>query len=395
MARATNKLTAVGVARTRDPGRYGDGDGLYLVVEPTGSRRWQFLFRQGGKQREMGLGPLNLVSLADARRKRDEARRLILDGHNPIAIRKGAAAPAEAVTFGAFADALLPDLAKGFRNAKHAAQWTATLNTYAGTLRTKPVGEIDTDDVLACLRPIWIEKNETASRVRGRIERVLDAAKAKGLRTGENPARWRGHLDHLLAKRQKLQRGHHPAMPYTKVPAFLADLRARKGTAALALEFLILSCVRVGVVLGARWSEFDRRAGVWIIPGPRMKTGQEHRVPLTPRMLAILDTMAEVRRGDLVFPSYEADRELSNAAFEAVMTRMKVVGAVPHGFRSSFRDWAGDTTEHPREIAEAALAHETGNAVERAYRRGDALEKRRALMLAWDSYCNSTGAMRA
>jgi hypothetical protein len=225
MARAVNKLTARTV-QTAGPGRFGDGDGLYLIVDPSGARRWIFLLRFDGKQREMGLGGTHVVTLADARRKRDEARRLLADGINPIDARQGNGAPAAPImTFGAFADQLVPELAKGFRNTKHAAQWTSTLNTYAASLRSKPLDAITTDDMLAVLQPIWTTKAETAARVRGRIEKVLDAAKAKGLRTGENPARWRGHLDQLLSKRRKLTRGHHTALAYETVPAFVADLR--------------------------------------------------------------------------------------------------------------------------------------------------------------------------
>ena len=395
MAREINKLTARTVAATTSPGRYGDGGGLYLLVDASGARRWLLIFRQSGRQREMGLGSASVVSLADARRRRDEARQLIADGRDPIAEkRKPDAATVKATTFGAFADQLVPELVKGYRNQKHKAQWTSTLNTYASSLRSKPIADICTDDVLTVLRPIWHEKAETASRVRGRIERVLDAAKAKGLREGENPARWRGHLDHLLSKRQRLTRGHHAAMPFDQVPAFVQALRQRQAVAALALEFGILTAGRVGEIIGARWFEIDRTARVWTVPAERMKAGREHRVPLVPRALAILDEAESLRRGDYVFPSFRADKPLSNAAFDALMTRMGVSGATPHGFRSSFRDWAGEMTNHPREVAEAALAHAVGDAVELAYRRGDALTKRRALMNDWAAFLDSREATR-
>lgn len=395
MAREINKLSARTVATTTTPGRYGDGGGLYLLVDASGARRWLLIFRQSGRQREMGLGSASVVSLADARRRRDEARQLIADGRDPIAEkRKPDPATVKATTFGSFADQLVPELSKGFRNAKHAAQWTSTLNTYAASLRTKPIADISTDDVLTVLRPIWNEKAETASRVRGRIERVLDAAKAKGLREGENPARWRGHLDHLLSKRKRLTRGHHAAMPFDEVPAFVQALRQRQAVAALALEFGILTAGRVGEVIGARWFEIDRTSRVWTVPAERMKAGREHRVPLVPRAMAILDEAESVRRGDYVFPSFRADKPLSNAAFDALMTRMGVSGATPHGFRSSFRDWAGEMTNHPREVAEAALAHAVGDAVELAYRRGDALTKRRALMTDWAAFLESREVTR-
>ena len=386
MARAVNKLTALGVQRAKDPGRYGDGAGLYLVIDPGGSRRWIMIFRHGGRQREMGLGSAAVVSLADARRRRDDAHRLISEGHDPIAEKnKPDPSKAKAVTFGAFADALVPELAKGFRNEKHRAQWTSTLNTYAASLRSKPVAEITTDDVLAVLSPIWTTKNETAARVRGRIEKVLDAAKARSLRTGENPARWRGHLDQLLPKRRKLSRGHHTALPFAEVPAFVATLRERSGISAKALEFTILTAARVGEVLECAWSEIDLRTKVWTVPASRMKAGREHRVPLSPRALEILAEMTPLRRGALVFPSFRADKPMSDMALSALYKRMGVK-ATTHGFRSSFRDWAGETTAYPRDVAEMALSHAVGDKTERAYRRADALEKRRALMDDWAAF---------
>ncbi len=386
MGREVNKLTALGISRAKEPGRYGDGAGLYLLIDPGGARRWILVFRQGGRQREMGLGSASVVTLADARRRRDEVRRLISEKRDPIAERQHSRpAATEAMTFGAFADALVPELAKGFRNAKHAAQWTSTLNTYASPLRSKPVADITTDDVLAVLSPIWTTKSETASRVRGRIEKVLDAAKARGLRTGENPARWRGHLSILLPKRRKLMRGHHAALPFEEVPAFVANLRARSAVTALALEYTILTAARVSNSLGARWDEIDRRAKVWTVPAERMKAGVEHRVPLSPRVLEILDAVEPLRRGEYVFPAFRADRTLSNMALSALLKRMGVK-ATSHGFRSSFRDWAGEATDHPREVAEAALAHAVGDAVELAYRRGDALEKRRLMMNEWSTF---------
>jgi len=392
MAREVNKLTAASVARLRELGQYGDGNGLYLVVDPTGAKRWRMLFRHGGRQREMGLGSANVVTLADARRKRDQVRRALAEGRDPIAERrKPDPATLQAISFGAFADQLIPELCKGFRNVKHAAQWTSTINTYAAVLRPKPIADLNTDDMLVVLRPIWTDKSETASRLRGRLEKILDAARAKGLRMGDNPARWRGHLDHLLPKRRRLTRGHHPAMPFEQVPTFIAALRQREAVAALALEFSILTASRVSEVLGCRWVEIDRTTRIWTVPPGRMKGGREHRVPLSPRTLEILAEVELLRRGDYVFPTFRADKPLSNAAFDALMARMGVTGATPHGFRSSFRDWAGETTEHPREIAEAALAHAVGDEVERAYRRGDSLLKRRSLMDSWAAYVSKGG----
>jgi integrase len=267
-----------------------------------------------------------------------------------------------------------------------------TLTKYAAPLRKLPVDAIDTAAVLSVLKPIWQAKPETASRFRGRVEQVLDAAKAKGHRTGENPARWRGHLDKLLAKRQKLTRGHHAAMAYTELPAFISRLRDRQteSVSALALEFAILTAARSGEVLGMRWDEVDDAAKVWTVPPTRMKAAREHRVPLSARALAILDEAKKARAGAFVFPGSRGGRPLSVMAMEMVLRRMGRDSVTVHGFRSAFRDWAGNETQFAREVAEAALAHVIGDAAERAYRRGDALEKRRALMEAWASYCDPT-----
>lgn len=388
MPRAINKLNALTVSRVKEPGRYGDGDGLYLVVDPNGSKRWMMLFRHAGKQREMGFGSANILSLADARRRRDETRRMILEGRDPIAERKAASPTTQAVTFGAFADQLLPELSKEFRNDKHRAQWVSTINTYAASLRPKAIADINTDDVLAVLTPIWTTKGETASRLRGRIEKVLNAAKAKGLRSGENPALWRGHLDQLLPKRRKLTRGHHAALPYEDVPAFVVSLRERPAITARALEFIILTAARVGEVVECPWSEIDLERKLWTVPAARMKAARDHRVPLSPRAIEILVEMKALQRGSLVFPSFRADKPMSDMALSALLKRMGVP-VTTHGFRSSFRDWAGDMTAFPREVAEAALAHAIGDATEAAYRRSDALEKRRALMVAWADYIAS------
>jgi integrase len=289
-------------------------------------------------------------------------------------------------TFGEMADHLIESIEPGFRNAKHRYQWRQTLTEYAKPLRPKPVDAITTEDVLECLKPLWQTKAETAARLRGRIERVLDAAKAKGYRTGENPARWRGHLDSVLPKRQRLSRGHHAAMPFNEVPDFLARLRDMDGSGARALEFLILTATRTGEVIGARCDEINLLEKVRTVPAARMKAGRDHRVPLTYRAVEIVLSMAEVRTGAFVFPGFRQDRSLSNMAMRMTARRAGIEHTV-HGFRSAFRDWAGERTNFPREIAEAALAHVVGDATERAYRRGDALEKRRALMAAWAAFC--------
>ena len=328
-----------------------------------------------------------MVSLAEARNKAHEARKMLEAGKNPIeAKRQAAIIEAGKPTFGAIADALIAAKECEWRNPKHRAQWRMTLETYAAPLRARPVDEIDTAAVLDVLKPLWQTKPETASRLRGRIEAVLDAAKAQGHRSGENPAAWRGHLAHLLPKRGILTRGHHAAMAYADVPAFVAQLREREALAALALEFCILTATRSGEVLGARWWEIDLSAKVWTVAAERMKAAREHRIPLSERALAILEKLSEARTGELIFPGQRAGKPLSNTAMEMLLRRMDQDAVTVHGFRSAFRDWAGNETHFPREVAEAALAHVVGDKAEQAYRRGDALEKRRALMEAWANF---------
>jgi integrase len=332
----------------------------------------------------MGLGSLASVSLADARESAANARRLVAQGLNPIDERKyDQGIP----SFGKMADEVREALSAGFRNDKHKAQWKSTLATYAASLNTMPVDTITTDDILAVLKPIWTTKAETASRVRGRIEKVLDAAKAKGFRTGENPARWRGHLDHLLPRPIKLTRGHHAALPYEDIASFIASLREREALAAKALELCILTAARSGEILGMRWSEVNLEKAIWTVPAHRMKAGREHRVPLSSRALAMLKTLNEVREGEFVFTGRDRNKSLSSMAMEMVLRRMKIENATVHGFRSTFRDWAGNLSSFPREVTETALAHVIGDKAEQAYRRGDALEKRRTLMEAWANYC--------
>lgn len=404
MARQINKLSARSVTTIAKPGRHSDGGGLYLVVDrPTvdrngsekpGSKRWVFLYRRDGSLKEMGLGGLIAVPLAKARELAAEARANLQANVDPITAKKTALAAVP--TFGDMADDFIEAMKPQFRNAKHVAQWTMTLTKYAAPLRKKPINEITTLDVLDVLKPIWLTKPETASRLRGRIERVLDAAKAKGHRRGENPAAWRGHLANLLPKRKKLTRGHHAALAYMGVPAFVADLRARPAMAARALEFTILTAARSGETYGMKWKEVDRTAAVWTLPAERMKAGREHRVPLAPPALAILEEMAELETAPdaFVFPGQKEDRPLSVMAMDMILRRMKVDVTV-HGFRSSFRDWCEECTHFPRELAEAALAHVVGDETERAYRRSDALEKRRKLMVAWADFCEPKKAKAA
>ncbi|MGE9010589.1 tyrosine-type recombinase/integrase [Leptospira interrogans] len=378
-----SKLTARKV-ETAKPGKYSDGGNLYLIVSETGSRKWVLRFTWRGRAKEMGLGSATSVPLTDAREKAASARRIIAQGLNPIDERKR---DGGIPTFGEMADDVRETLSAGFRNEKHKSQWKSTLETYAAPLRGKPVDTIATDDVLTVLKPIWTKKAETASRVRGRIEKVLDAAKAKGFREGENPARWRGHLDHLLPKPLKLARGHHAAMPYDDVAAFIAKLRQREASSGSALELCILTAARTGEILGMRWSEIDLDKKIWTVPAKRMKAGREHRVPLSPRAMTILGSLTKVKTGELVFPGQSRNKPLSNMAMEMVLRRMKVEDATVHGFRSSFRDWAGNVSNFSREVVETALAHVIGDKAEQAYRRSDALEKRRKLMEAWAQYC--------
>lgn len=340
----------------------------------------------------MGLGSSRDVSLAEAREKAASVRRQVTDGLDPVAERRRAKVTIP--TFGEAADAFIKTMAPQFRNAKHIDQWRMTLEIYAASLRGKTVDDITTEDILGVLRPIWQTKNETASRLRGRLERVLDAAKAQGHRSGSNPAAWRNHLALLLPQRQKLQRGHHAAMPFTEVPTFLGQLRWRDAMAARSLEFVILTAARTGEALGATWREIDTSSKVWTVPAARMKGGREHRVPLSPRVLHILTEMAAFgcERDDYLFPSIKRSRPLSGMAMDMLLRRMGLDVTV-HGFRSSFREWCGELSNYPREVAEAALAHVVGDATERAYRRGDALEKRRQLMESWAEFCEAKTAV--
>jgi len=337
----------------------------------------------------MGLGGVANVTLAQARDKADDARKLVAAGVNPIEARRDASkAKIAKPTFEKVAEELIAAKSSSWRNAKHRDQWKQTLGQYAAPLRDMPVDEIDTAAVLAVLKPLWARAPETASRLRGRIEAVLSAAKAHGLRSGENPAAWRGHLENLLPRRQKLSRAHLPAMPYDAIPELISRLReGDRSIPSFALEFVILTAARSGEVLGARWSEIDLEARVWTIPAGRMKAGREHRVPLSARVMALLAGLAEVRHSDLVFPGQRRGKPYNDGALLHTLKQLGTDGATVHGFRSSFRDWTGEETSIPREIAEQALAHVTGSAVEQAYRRGDALEKRRALMDAWAAFC--------
>jgi integrase len=339
----------------------------------------------------MGLGGAarGQVSLAEARERALEARRLLSAGIDPLEHRKAEEKAGRTIpTFGAFADDYIRSHKPKFRNAKHVAQWEMTLSdAYCRPIRAKAINEIDTEAVLSVLQPIWTKVPETASRLRGRIENILDAARALGYRDGPNPATWRGHLKTLLPARQKLTRGHHAALPYDDLPAFMADLRARKSTAALALELCILTASRSSEVLNAEWREFDLDKAVWTIPAVRMKAGHAHRIPLTERALDILRSLPRLEGSPHVFPGNARGKPLSGMAMTMQLRRMKREDITIHGFRSTFRDWASEQTSFPHETCEHALAHRISDKAEAAYRRGDQFEKRRKLMDAWAAFC--------
>ena len=405
MPRKAAGLTAAKV-RTAKPGRYCDGNGLWLYVRGVDVRSWVLRFQIAGKPREMGLGKADAdgthgLTLAQARSKAAELHRLVRDGVDPLAKREADEAAARAAaqaaaarrkTFREAADAFIASHDAGWRNDKHRAQWGSTLRVYAFPIfGDMPVGDVDSDRVLAAVGPIWATKPETASRVRQRIERILDFARVRGWRSGENPARWRGHLDHSLPARAKVAKvQHHAALPWRDVAAFLVALREEEGLAARALELTILTAARTGEALGVRWPEIDLDAAIWTVPAARMKAGKEHRVPLSDAALAVLRSVQPLRnaeRGDWVFPGLRRGRPLSNMAMEMVLRRMQRGDLTVHGFRSTFRDWAAEATSHQREAVEAALAHTLGNKVETAYLRGDLFAKRRRLMDEWAAFC--------
>jgi integrase len=398
MARASNRLTAMAVARATKPGLMADGHGLYLRVGPTGSKSWVFRYRLAGRLHDAGLGPLHTVSLGDARLKALGLRQQRLMGADPLAAKREAVARSRAVetkviTFQECAERYIASHKAGWRNPKHAKQWPSSLGTYVYPIfGDLSVQAADVGLVMKVLEPIWTTKPETASRVRGRIESVLDWATARGYRTGENPARWRGHLEDLLPKKSKVSKvEHHAALPYPELGAFMAELRRQEGIAARALEFAILAAARTGEVLGAKWSEISLADRLWTIPAERMKAGREHRVPLCDRAIAILGEMQEIREGDFVFPG-KAKRSLNSMAFQMLLRRMGRADLTTHGFRSTFSDWCSERTNFPSELREMALAHAVGNKVEAAYRRGDLFAKRRQLTAAWAKFCAAAPA---
>lgn len=397
MPKIAKELSALQVSRLTESGHHAVGGvtGLYLYITPTGARSWVLRTLIAGKRRHMGLGAFPSVTLAMAREKARAARSEVEAGVDPIAARSEVLKKLKeenlnAVTFESAANAYIEAHGDTWKNPKYRAQWSATLATYAfpviGSLQTAHVTQAH---VLAVLEPIWKTKNETAARLRGRIEAVLDWATVRGYREGENPARWKGRLDKLLPAPGKIQKTvHRKALTIDAVQQFMRDLRDKEGVAARALEFVVLTAARSGEVRGVTWSEIDLDAAVWVVPGDRMKAGREHRVPLCAQAVELLKKMPRFVGNEHVFPSPRG-KVLSDMALLAVMRRMEV-DAVPHGFRSTFRDWVGERTDYPRELAEQALAHTLESKVEAAYRRGDALEKRRTMMQEWSDFLYAT-----
>lgn len=381
--RSLHKLTATAVAKLKKPGRHSDGGNLYLSISPGHSKSWVFMWTRNGRKREMGLGSYSAVSLAKARVRAERCREQVADILDPI-VERG---KDSRMTFGEASDRLYESMRHEWSNSKTHYKWHRAMVVHCAPIRERPVAAVDTEDVLTVLNPIWTKRSETASKLRGRIERVLDYAKARGWREGENSARWRGHLQTILPKPVKLSRGHHASMDYRSLPAFFERLSNSSSLAARAMECTILTAVRTGELLNARWAEIEFEDRVWVIPAERMKGRVGHRVPLSTQAMEILEQLDNHRLSEFVFFGQKPGRPLSQTSMLMLLRRMKISGVTVHGFRSSFRDWAGDETEFPRDVAEQALAHKVGDAVERAYRRRDAIEKRRQLMQAWANYC--------
>jgi len=389
-------LTALKIKHLK-PGMYADGLGLYLKVRAGNTKSWIFRYRTGGRLRDMGLGPYHSVSLAEAREKAQACRAMryksldpLNERHKEQQARKIEAA--EAITFEKCAESYIAAHKDGWKNGKHAEQWTTTLQTYVYPIfKDRPVAAIDDDLVLKVLQPIWKEKTETASRIRGRIERILDWARGKKYRTGDNPARWKGHLDLFLAKRSRVATvAHHAALPIDEMPDFMQVLQQEETVVAHAFEFCILNATRTSETLGMRWDEYDEKSQLWTVPGARMKAGRDHRIPLAIRSQLILAEMQEIRTSDFVFPGGVKERPLSSMAFLMLLRRLERHDITAHGFRSTFRDWAAERTDFPSEVVEMALAHTIGNKVEAAYRRGDLFDKRRHLAETWAAFCSGT-----
>jgi integrase len=401
--RARNKLTSKSIEHEKEPGRYADGGGLYLQVakgDDGVTKAWLFRYMINGRARQMGLGPVDDVPLKNAREKALRCRQSLLDGIDPIDERRERrmrvrAEAAKSITFEDCAERYITSHAAGWRNQKHTAQWRATLRNFAHPVVGKmSVAAIDTAHVMHVLEPIWSGKTETASRLRGRIESILDWAKVRGFREGENPARWRGQLEKLLPARSKVQRvKHHAALPYPEISAFMAEVRKwQDGVGARALEFTILTAARTGETIGATWSEFDIGAKVWTVPEHRTKAAREHKVPLCDRAIAIINALPRDPTTDLVFIGDVAGGYLSDMTMFKLLRRMERGDLTVHGFRSTFRDWAAECTNYPNHVLEMALGHALGSKVEAAYRRGDLFPKRQRLMREWERYCTMPAA---
>lgn len=390
MARAINRLTARQVATLKETGRHSDGGGLYLRITSAGAKSWVFMHVRKGKRSEIGLGAATSVPLATARQIGAAMREAVATGRDPRELlpRYSTETQVRTPSFGEFAEEYIASVEAGWRNPVHRQQWRNSLRDHAVAIQQIPVDQIGTDDLLRVLQPIWLKRAETAKRVRGRIERILDAAKARGHRPADalNPATSRGHLALLLPAQPKLTRGHHAALPWADAPSFMSALRKRKAGAARALEFLILTAARSGEVLGATWNEIDIDQKLWAVPASRMKAGVEHTVPLSRSAISLLESLRPLKAsGDApVFDVRGATR--SNMAMSMLLRRIGYDHVTVHGFRSTFRDWAGDSTQHPREVVEQALAHTIQNKAERAYRRGTAVERRRELMQDWADF---------
>ncbi|WAJ27371.1 tyrosine-type recombinase/integrase [Antarcticirhabdus aurantiaca] len=363
------------------PGRHSDGGGLYLAVSPTSTKSWVFMWVRDGKRREMGLGPYPTIGLAKARKLAADCRDAVAHGRDPISERDRQEEP----TFGEAAEAVYASMNASWRSERQREQWRRFMSVETAPIRDKRVSAISTDDVLKVLTPLWQAKPETASRMRVRLEAVLNYAKAKGWRSGENPAMWRGHLKNILPARSRIGQRHHAAIPYDKIPALMPRLRKDSSIGARLLELTILTAARSGEARLSTWPEIDLEREIWVIPASRMKSGREHRVPLPRRAVELLRELHELRTSEFVFPGLRPAKPVSDTVMQRLLKRLGEDVTV-HGFRSAFRDWCGEETSFPREVAEQALAHAVGDAVERAYRRGDALEKRRALMEAWSTY---------
>lgn len=396
------KITALFVRQIKRPGRYCDGGNLYLQVRRSTSKTspdsvnksWAFRYVRYDKQTWMGLGPYPDVSLAEARELATEARKQLLKGIDPLTDkrarqREARAARSDMLSFAECAERYIDSQAPGWSNPKHIEQWRNTLKNVAGPIFGHlPVDQVDTALVMRCIEPLWTAKTETASRLRGRIESVLDWATVRGYRGGDNPARWRGHLDKLLPRPSLVARvKHHPALPYTEVGAFMQQLREDGGVASRALEFTILTTARTNEVVQAEWSEFDLGLGIWVVPSERMKSKREHRIPLSEAAKAVLEPR-KGRSNRYVFPGQKRGGHLSNNAMLKVLKRLNHDSITVHGFRSTFRDWCAECTNYPSDVAEMALAHTLRDKTEAAYRRGDLFEKRSRLMADWARYCS-------